>query len=209
MFTGLIEGQGQIRERVWAADGAGQRLTVSHPFGTAPEIGESIAVMGTCLTVVTADSEGFTADLHPATLARTTLGRLPPGAPVNLERAATPSSRLGGHLVQGHVDGVGTVLSLDDQDGGRRLRLSLPQEMTAYVVPRGSLAVDGVSLTVADLEGTTAAFALVPHTLSVTTLGCLGPGDAVNLEIDVIAKYVAHLLAPYREQGSETKEEIG
>lgn len=206
MFTGIIEGQGTVLDRGPSPDGAGQRFTVAHPFGATPAIGESIAVMGVCLTVVETDSTRFGADLSPTTLARTTLGRLSAGSPVNLERAATLSSRLGGHLVQGHVDGIGEVLSVAAEGEGRLMRIAVPRNAALFVVPRGSIAVDGVSLTVAECEASSVTLALVPHTLAVTTLRCLRAGDRVNLEIDIIAKYAARLLAPYTGQGPGLKE---
>jgi riboflavin synthase len=153
-------------------------------------------VNGTCLTVVERSRDRLAFDVSPETVARTTLGRLDAGMPVNLERPVTLSARLGGHLVQGHVDGVGEVEAIEpDGEGGARLRLRIPSELGRYVVAKGSLTVDGVSLTVATLDEDGVTIALIPHTLAATSLGAVAPGDAVNLEVDVIAKYVERILA--------------
>jgi riboflavin synthase len=159
------------------------------------DIGASIAVNGTCLTVVDRGEDHLAFDLSEETLARTSFGRLAAGDPVNLERALTLSTRLGGHLVQGHVDGVGEVLAVrPGSDGGAVVRVSAPASVRRYLVEKGSVCVDGVSLTVAGLDDEAFSVALIPHTLAVTTLGSLEVGDPVNLEVDVIAKYVEALL---------------
>jgi riboflavin synthase len=190
MFTGIVEETGAIR-RV-----AGNRLTVGcRTVASDVAIGDSIAVNGVCLTVVERTDDGLAFDLSEETLARTSLARLGQGSPVNLERPLTLSTRLGGHLVQGHVDGVGVVIALDrDESGGATLTVDPPSGLLRYLVDKGSVAVDGVSLTVASLSDAAFTVALIPHTLAVTTLGTTGTGDPVNLEVDVIARYVEALM---------------
>jgi riboflavin synthase len=157
------------------------------------QVGDSVAVGGVCLTVVSVAGGRLAFDAVPETLSRTSLGGLRPGAPVNVEPALRAGEPLGGHYVQGHVDGVGSVVSLEPEGEGARLTLSAP-ELVRYCVEKGSLAVDGVSLTVAAVDDDGVDIALVPHTLEATTLGRLAPGDSVNLEVDIIAKYVEKLL---------------
>jgi riboflavin synthase len=190
MFTGIVEELGRISSR----DGTRLRVACSL-VSEDSDIGASVAVNGVCLTVVERDDDGLAFDLSQETLRRTALGRLASGDPVNLERPATLATRLGGHLVQGHVDAVGAVASIRPApDGGAWLRVSTPTELGRYLVEKGSVTVDGVSLTVAALEEGGFAVALIPHTLSVTTFGSAREGDPVNLEVDVIAKYVERLL---------------
>ncbi|KIQ96231.1 riboflavin synthase [Lysobacter sp. A03] len=194
MFTGIIEGVGRIAAR--DAVGGDARLTIevgSLPFD-AVALGESIAVNGTCLTVVEFDSGSFQADASNETLALTTLGRLPVGAPVNLERAMRPTDRLGGHLVSGHVDGVGAVAAISDDGRAQRWQFTAPAELLRYIARKGSICVDGVSLTVNEVDETGFAVALVPHTVSHTAFAATHVGDAVNLEIDLVARYVERLL---------------
>jgi riboflavin synthase len=190
MFTGIVEELGVVREIGPA------RLAVSCRTVTADSgIGASVAVNGTCLTVVERSDAHLAFDLSEETLRRTGLSRLAEGDPVNLERPLSLSSRLGGHLVQGHVDGVGEVARIEpDGDRGARLTVRSPAEVRRYLVEKGSVCVDGVSLTVAGLDGDAFSVALIPHTLSVTTLGSARVGDPVNLEVDVIAKYVEALI---------------
>ncbi|MFN8232796.1 MAG: riboflavin synthase [Actinomycetota bacterium] len=158
-------------------------------------VGASISVNGVCLTVVAADADALAFDLSDETLARSCLGRLEPGDPVNLERPVTLSTRLGGHLVQGHVDGVGEVSTLEgDGSGGATLTVRLPGALMRWIVEKGSVAIDGVSLTVAAVHRDAISIALIPHTLEATTLGLVAPGDPVNVEIDLIAKYVDRLM---------------
>jgi riboflavin synthase len=176
---------------------SGRRVVVSCRTVTeGSEVGSSIAVNGVCLTVVERGEGKLAFDVSEETLARSALGRLRPGQPVNLERPVTLLTRLGGHLVQGHVDGVGTVASLDLDGGGATMRVRAPAAVSRYLVEKGSVAVDGVSMTVAGLDpdGVSFSIALIPHTLAVTTLGSARPGDPVNLEVDVIAKHVERLL---------------
>jgi riboflavin synthase len=190
MFTGIVE------ERAEVASLDGARLTVRSRHAAADAaIGDSIAVSGTCLTVVEVADGTLAFDVSDETRERTTLARLEPGDPVNLERPATLVARLGGHLVQGHVDGVAVVTAVrPERSGGVRLVVRLPAELVAFVVEKGSIALDGVSLTVAGTRGDEVEVALIPHTLSATTLGERRAGDRVNLEVDVLAKYVARQL---------------
>ena len=189
MFTGIVEERGQVREVTTS------RLDVSCRTVTSDAaVGDSIAVNGVCLTVVERSSEHLAFDLSEETVRRTSFSRLGPGDAVNLERPLTLSSRLGGHLVQGHVDGVGEIASLEPtDDGGAWLTVRVPEELRRYLVEKGSVGVDGISLTVANLDGTTFSVALIPHTLAATTLGSAAAGDPVNLEVDVIARYVEAL----------------
>jgi riboflavin synthase len=195
MFTGIVEGTGTVAALAAAADGSGARLEVEAPFLAGDlRLGESVAVNGCCLTVAEATGDGFAADLVAETLRRTALGGLAAGDLVNLERPMTLGGRLGGHLVQGHVDGVARVLDRTAVGDGEEVRIELPPQLTRYVAEKGSVAVDGVSLTVAGVGPGWFAVALVPHTLEVTTLGRRRPGDPVQLEVDVVAKYVERLV---------------
>jgi riboflavin synthase len=190
MFTGIVEEKGVV------GSASAFRLEVScERVMTDSDVDSSLAVNGVCLTVVERSNGGLGFDVTPETLSRTSLGRLKAGDPVNLERPITLSTRLGGHLVQGHVDGLGHVVSLEPNEAGATLVLRVPEGLTRYVVEKGSVCVDGISLTVASVEGDTLSIALIPHTLEVTTLGTAMPGDPVNLEADVIAKYVEGFLA--------------
>ena len=163
-------------------------------------MGDSISVNGCCLTVATQDAETFTADVMHETLAKTSLGALEPGARVNLERAVTPATRLGGHIVQGHVDGTGTVLRRTPSEHWELVEIALPTELERYLVPKGSITVDGISLTVVEIKSVEPSrdqsftVSLIPETLARTTLGFKQPGDVVNLEVDVIAKYVEKMV---------------
>jgi riboflavin synthase len=188
MFTGIVEQRGRVRA-------AGGRLEVeAGGFAAGVSIGESVAVNGVCLTVSGREDGSLSFDLAEETLERTTLGALTPGDAVNLERPVTLLGRLGGHLVQGHVDGVGTVQAAAPDQSGETMRISLPEALRPYVVEKGSIAVDGVSLTVASVDDGSFTVALIPHTLAATTLGKAAAGDRVNLEVDVLAKYVESLL---------------
>ena len=196
MFTGLIEEGGRIAGIRAAEQGA--RLTVSAALVLdGLGIGDSVAVNGTCLTAVEIAADGFAVDAVAETLRRTSLGGLVVGDRVNLERPMRMGDRLDGHLVQGHVDGIGTVRSATPEGGSTVLEISAPPELLRYVVEKGSIAVDGVSLTVAGRLDDAFTVALIPHTMSVTTLGPQALGRAVNLEVDVVAKYVEALAAPY------------
>jgi riboflavin synthase len=201
MFTGIIEGTGTVAALAAAADGSGARLAVDAPWLAGRlELGESVAVNGCCVTVAETTAGGFAADLVAETLRRTALGGLAAGAEVNLERPMALGGRLGGHLVQGHVDGVAKVLDRVPVGDGEEVRVELPADLERYVVEKGSVAVDGVSLTVAGVGPGWFAVALVPHTLEVTTLGRRRPGDLVQLEVDVVAKYVERLVQPWTDR---------
>ncbi|MGA5302115.1 riboflavin synthase [Nucisporomicrobium flavum] len=194
MFTGIVEELGEV-VRLTDAGGDSALIAVRGPLVTSDaRHGDSIAVNGVCLTVLEATDGVFTADVMGETLKRSSLGALREGSPVNLERAATVGSRLGGHLVQGHVDGVATILSREPAEQWEVLRFSLPAELSRYVVEKGSITVDGVSLTVMEVTADSFAVGLIPTTLKLTVLGAKGPGDPVNLEVDVIAKYVEKML---------------
>jgi riboflavin synthase len=195
MFTGLIQDVGTVEAVEAGPDGARIRVVTE----LAPEIaeGDSVAVNGICLTATTVDSAGFETEAMNQTLEVTTLGDLEAGAHVNLELAMMASDRLGGHIVQGHADGVGEVVGVEQDGFARRLRIGLAPAAIRYVVAKGSIAIDGVSLTVADLGDSWAALSLIPETLERTTLGELAPGDEVNVECDVVAKYVERLMAPF------------
>ena len=195
MFTGIVEERGTVLEA-----GAFRLVVGCRTVVTDSDIGASVSVNGVCLTVVARDAEGLAFDLSEETLARSALGRLAPGDPVNLERPVTLAARLGGHLVQGHVDGVGDVSLMErGEDGGALLTIRVPEGLLRYAVEKGSITVDGVSLTIVEIAGEGVRVALIPHTLAVTTLGTAVPGDLVNLEVDVIAKYVERLMADGRE----------
>jgi riboflavin synthase len=193
MFTGIVEELGTVE--AMADQGDAVRLTVRGPVVTGDaDLGDSISVNGVCLTVATREGETFTADVMRQTLTMTSLGALAPGAQVNLERAVTPTTRLGGHIVQGHVDSTGPVVRRTPSEHWTVVEISLPQELARYLVPQGSVTVDGISLTVVDVLDTSFTVSLIPETLARTTLGFREPGDVVNLEVDVIAKYVERLV---------------
>jgi riboflavin synthase len=195
VFTGIVEELGAVVGKDDLGDSA--RFTIQGPVVTADVgHGDSIAVNGVCLTVVEVLPGGqFTADVMGETLSRSSLGRLAAGSPVNLERAAAVNSRLGGHIVQGHVDGTGKILSRSPSENWEVVRIGLPAELTRYVVEKGSITVDGISLTVSALGDDWFEVSLIPTTRELTTLGPAQAGDPVNLEVDVIAKYVERLLA--------------
>lgn len=198
MFTGIVEEIGTVRGIAFPGGaGADAVLTVEGPLATSDAgLGDSIAVDGVCLTVAGLAGDGsFTADVMPESLRRTTLGDLRPGSRVNLERAVRVDARLGGHVVQGHVDGVATLASREPGERWDDLVLSAPPDLLRYVAEKGSIAVSGVSLTVTHVDDATFGVSLIPTTLEATVLGALAPGDRVNLEVDVLAKYVERLLA--------------
>ena len=194
MFTGIIEGVGRLAAR----EPRGGDVRFTFAIGTLPfedvRLGESIAVNGVCLTVVEFDAAGFQADASTETLSLTTLGALVEGAALNLERAMRPSDRLGGHLVSGHVDGVGRVLSVHDDARAQRWRFAAPAPLLKYIAKKGSICVDGVSLTVNAVDDAGFEVALIPHTVAHTRFAETAVGDAVNLEIDPVARYVERLL---------------
>ena len=194
MFTGLIDGVGRLAAR--ETRGGDARLAIevgSLPFSDV-QMGESIAVNGVCLTVVVFDARSFEADASTETLALTTLGALAPGRALNLERAMRPTDRLGGHMVSGHVDGVGRVLQVRDDARAQRWRFGAPAALLRYIASKGSICVDGVSLTVNAVDEQGFEVALVPHTIAHTAFGETAVGDPVNLEVDLVARYVERLL---------------
>jgi riboflavin synthase len=192
MFTGLIEAVGEIHELTRGTTG-GATLVVSAPFAEELVAGESVAVNGVCLTAVSHAASTFTAELSPETLRATSLGGLDVGGRVNLERAVRADSRLGGHFVLGHVDATATITSWEPQGDHWWLELSLPKAIELWVVAKGSIAVDGISLTVARLESSSLGIQIVPHTRTHTNLADRKAGDTVNVEADIIGKYAARL----------------
>ncbi|MBC7254170.1 MAG: riboflavin synthase [Actinobacteria bacterium] len=204
MFTGIIEEVGTVADADFTPRGGTLRISCPAIWKEL-ELGESVAVNGVCLTVTGTRDGSFTADVSPESLQRSTLGAMRRGEAVNLERALRLDSRLGGHLVQGHVDGVGRIVEVREEGRGRNLLIGVPQYIAAYLVEKGSVAVDGISLTVSGLGGATFSVAVIPHTLAVTNLGLKRAGDAVNLEVDIIAKYVR----AYLERGLYRPEERG
>jgi riboflavin synthase len=192
MFTGLVEATGLVVEFSASADGG--RLRVECAVGSELAPGDSIAVNGVCVTAIEPDEQGFSADLSPVTLRVTTLGRLKEGSLVNLERPVRADARLGGHFVLGHVDGVGLVREMRPDGEAWRLVIELPAALEPLVVSKGSIAVDGISLTVAGLDGRLLTLQIIPFTYSHTALARLVPGDAVNIEGDVLGKYVLRAL---------------
>jgi len=195
LFTGLIEDVGTI-ETLDRTE-AGAKLRVSSKLAAELSLGDSIAVDGCCLTATAVDGDHFETEAMNQTLEVTALGAVDEGAKVNLELAMRASDRLGGHIVQGHVDGVGTVASVEDDGFARRVRVELPPDLLRYVVDKGSITLSGVSLTVAELGETWAEVSLIPETLERTNLGDLAPGDRLNVESDVVAKYVERLMSPF------------
>jgi riboflavin synthase len=200
MFTGIVEEMGWVH-RIEERSGHAREAQGGRRFWFAAEkvladaeVGSSIAVSGVCLTVVAVEPGRFSVDAVPETLSRTILGELRVGDPVNLERPLTLEQRLGGHLVQGHVDGVGEVMAVVPEGDGVRVTISIPPPLRRFVAEKGSLAVDGVSLTVARAEDDRCDVALIPHTLKVTTSGSYAGGTRVNLEVDLLARYLARLL---------------
>ncbi len=194
MFTGIVEELGEIAAVERLPDDSARLAVRGKTVTSSARPGDSIAVNGVCLTVADVDADTFTADVMKQTLERSSLGGLDVGAPVNLERAVTLQTRLGGHLVQGHVDGTGRIVERSKAAHWDLVRVGLPGELNRYVVEKGSITVDGVSLTVVSVDDTTFTVGLIPSTLELTTLGRRQPGDPVNLEVDVLAKYVEKLL---------------
>ncbi len=203
MFTGLVEGLGTVRNST--AAGPGRRLVIQPPSemlaAGSPALGDSIAVNGCCLTIVSLDGGDWSFDVGEESLNRTNLGSARPGDAVNLERALAVGARLGGHFVQGHVDGRGVVQAIQPDGEWITMRFEIPRALSRYLVEKGSIAVDGVSLTVVEALPDSFSVMLIPHTLAATTLGRRKVGDVINLEVDLLAKYVERLLAG-RENGS-------
>ncbi|HOM82557.1 MAG TPA: riboflavin synthase [Armatimonadota bacterium] len=207
MFTGIVEAIGTVQEAVLT--GGALRLTIEAPELLADAVvGESVSVNGVCLTVTTTGPRGACFDVVPETVRRTTLRMLRPGDRVNLERALRPTDRFGGHFVQGHVDAVGSVRALQRAGANYILEVDAPQEVTQFLVDKGSVAISGVSLTVVRVDANGFSVALIPHTLKVTTLGSLKPGDQVNLEADIIGKYVARFVARHSAGAGRADAEL-
>lgn len=196
MFTGLIDAVGTLASR--SPLEAGWRFEVSCPYAADVQVGESLAVNGVCLTAAGLEPDRIVVDVSPETLQVTTLGELSPGDPVNLERAMRLDGRMGGHLVQGHVDGTGRIRAIRPMGECYWVSVTYPPALGIYFVPRGSVTVDGISLTVAELGEELFGVQIVPHTWTHTTLGVRRPGDSVNLETDLIGKYVVNALRAYQ-----------
>jgi len=193
MFTGIIEELGKVR--IVEERGENARIVIeAHTVVEGTNHGDSIAVNGVCLTALDLQTDSFAADVSKETLSRSTLGSLKPGAAVNLERSVTPATRLGGHIVQGHVDARGELLGVEDHGESWTVRFGFPLEVARYLVFKGSVAVEGISLTIAELSDDYFEVAIIPKTWEVTNLSSLKAGDGVNLEVDVIGKYVERLL---------------
>ena len=206
MFTGIVEELGTVAAIDDLTDAIRLTITASEVLeGTG--LGDSIAVNGCCLTVVSTDGAAWTADVMKESLDKTSLGGLRAGDPVNLERAVTAEKRLGGHIVQGHVDGVGEVLRREPSEHWEVVEISLPPGLARYLVDKGSITVDGVSLTVVEAGPTSFTISLIPETLARTTLGRRRPGDRVNLEVDILAKHVEKLLAAQLPSGQQKEQD--
>jgi riboflavin synthase len=204
MFTGIIKELGTVDSVESSADGA--RLRITAELASELAEGDSVSVNGACLTASSVQGGAFEADVMHQTLSLTTLGTLEPGSAVNLELPLRPTDRLGGHVVQGHVDGAAAVAGIIDDGFAKRVRLELPDELLPYVVEHGSVAIEGVSLTVAALEDPILEVSLIPETIERTTLGALEPGDRVNVECDVLARYVARRVTDAGVSPLQTKE---
>ena len=203
MFTGIIEEMGQIRAVKRGAHSSVLSIGAAEILSDL-KTGDSVAVNGVCLTATTVDSGGFTADVMHETLNRSTLGGLSAGDSVNLERAMPAEGRFGGHIVSGHIDGVGKVVSVRRDDNAVWYTVAPPPELRRYIVEKGSIAIDGISLTVAAVDAHTFSVSIIPHTLSVTTLGARRAGSGVNLETDIIGKYVESLFRSGSTEGGES-----
>jgi riboflavin synthase len=205
VFTGLVEELGKVA--VLETHAGGAKIVIAAQVvteGTAD--GDSIAVNGVCLTALNIKPDSFTADVSQETLNRSTLGSLKPGSPVNLERAVTPSTRLGGHIVQGHVDGRGAFISAANCGDFQTVRIGYPADMGQYLVYKGSVSVEGISLTIASLTDTYFEIAIIPKTWELTNLSSLKPGDEVNLEADIIAKYIERIISYRKPENPVTME---
>jgi riboflavin synthase len=208
VFTGIVEERGEVVAVQDLPDAA--RVTIAGPVVTSDaRLGDSISVNGVCLTVVEVEGGAFTADVMRETLVRSSLDKIAPGEPVNLERAAEVGKRFGGHIVQGHVDGTGVILARESSPHWDLVRIGLPPKLARYLVEKGSITVDGVSLTVVDVSDDSFTVSLIPETLRATTLGVRTAGDRVNLEVDVVAKYVERLALPHFTGNSTSREHNG
>jgi len=207
MFTGLVEEIGIISDIQESGDGRKIRISCQKVVEDI-KVKESISVSGICLTIVGVGSNYFEVDVVTETLKRSNIGRYTVNDKVNLERALMLSDRLGGHIVQGHVDGVATVTYHDHGDNGSLLIIDIPKELREFVVEKGSITLDGISLTIASVKDTEVSVALIPHTLEITTMGQRVSGDSVNVEVDVLAKYVKNMMKGYTEPSSLTLEKL-
>ena len=207
MFTGLVEEIGTVSAIKESGDGRKIRISCKKLLEDI-KVKESISVGGICLTVVGTGKDYFEVDVVSETIKRSNIGQYSEGDKVNLEGALLLSDRLGGHIVQGHVDGVARVISHARGDSGSLLIIDIPQELRKYVVEKGSITLDGISLTIASVNGTELTIALIPHTLEITTMGGTEPGDLLNVEVDVLAKYVENMMKGYTDSGRLTLEKL-
>lgn len=207
MFTGLVEEIGIISAIEESGDGRKIRISCKKLLGDI-KVKESISVGGICLTVVEVGSDYFEVDVVSETIMRSNIGQYVKGHKVNLEGALMLSDRLGGHIVQGHVDGIATVRSHERGDTGSLLIIDIPEELRKYVVEKGSITLDGISLTVASVNGTELSVALIPHTLEITTMGETESGDSLNVEVDIIAKYVENMMKGFTDSGNLTLDKL-
>ncbi|WP_110952973.1 riboflavin synthase [Anaerosinus massiliensis] len=205
MFTGIIEEMGKVKNVIHGIDSAKIRVEAKKVLEDI-QLGDSIAVNGTCLTVVEFTTREFVADVMPETLNRTVLAALKSGDFVNLERALTLSSRLGGHIVSGHVDGMGKILAMEQHGNAILIKIEVHETLAKYTIEKGSITIDGISLTVVETANTWFSVSIIPHTASVTTLGIKKSGDSVNIENDVIGKYVERLLGLQKSSATEAKK---
>ena len=197
MFTGIVITKGILQEKTTVGGDSRMRFRCEGLSLDAAREGDSICVSGACLTMLEPADAQFTADVSQETLTLTTLGALQPGQAVNLELALRADDRLGGHLVTGHVDGLATLLSRSPDGRAERLEFEVPEHLAKYIARKGSVCLDGVSLTINSVQGRRFSVCLIPHTLDITTLGSLGPGDRVNLEVDLVARYLERLAEPF------------
>ncbi len=207
MFTGLVEQVGRIRALKSRGDGLSLEIEASKILQDV-KIGDSIAVDGACLTVVAVNGVRFSVDAVAETVKRTTLGEKKTGSPVNLERAMSANGRFGGHFVQGHVDGLGKIIAIEPRAVGYRLDVQLPEQLSSFVIEKGSIAIDGLSLTIAAIEGNNISIAVIPHTWASTTLSGKKVGDKVNIEVDMLAKYIHKILKPYNNSSDITFDKL-
>lgn len=203
MFTGIVEEIGTVKQ----LNPGGITITASLALENA-KIGDSVAVNGACLTITQLQPDAFAVDIVPETLRRTNLGSLTPGSPVNLERSMPANGRFGGHIVQGHIDATGTIQSITPDGDAILIAIAAPPNIARYAVEKGFIAVDGISLTIVQCDSQSFAVTLIPHTRRNTTLGAKQPGDPVNLEADIIAKYIERLAAPFRRPPIDIADEL-
>jgi len=206
MFTGIVASTGNLQGKTMTGGDCRLHITCGNLNLESARVGDSISVSGACLTMLEPDASGFFADVSMETLNLTTLGQLREGQSVNLELAMSLEARLGGHLVTGHIDGKAKLISRHEDARAERFEFEVPDRLTRYIAKKGSVCVDGVSLTVNEVEGSRFTVCLIPHTLEVTTLGRLSAGDEINLEVDLIARYLERLMAPECQDRDSTRE---